>query len=94
MATKLAKPASMHFKTVIHAEIPQGRNGKHKEIVSIILKDLDRLKDGAALKVPLAGLPDTKENIRSALNRATRKAGRKVSTAADTEYLYIWNLTA
>jgi hypothetical protein len=94
MATKLAKPVSMHFKTVIHADIPQGRNGKHKEIVSVILKDLDRLKDGAALKVPLAGLPDTKENVRSALNRATRKAGLKVSTATDGEYLYIWNLPA
>jgi hypothetical protein len=94
MATKLMKPVSMHFKTVVHAEIPQGRNGKHKEIVSIILKDLDRLKDGAALKVPLPELPDTKENVRSALNRATRKAGRKVSTATDGEFLYIWNLTA
>jgi hypothetical protein len=93
MANKQAKAVSMHFKTVVHADIPQGRNGKHKEIVSVILKDLDRLKDGAALKVPLAELPDTKENVRSALNRATRKAGRKVSTAADGEYLYIWNLT-
>jgi hypothetical protein len=94
MATKQANSLSMHFKTVIHADIPQGRNGKHKEIVSVILKDLDRLKEGAALKVPLAGLPDTKENVRSALNRATRKAGRKVSTAADGEYLYIWNVSA
>jgi hypothetical protein len=93
MATKLAKPAPMHFKTVVHAEVPQGRKGKHKEIVTILLRDLDLLKDGAALKVPLAELPDTKENVRSALNRATRKAGRKVSTAMDGEFLYIWNLT-
>jgi hypothetical protein len=25
------------------------------------------------------------------LNRATRKAGRKVMTASDTNFLYVWN---
>jgi hypothetical protein len=94
MATKSVKPAPMHFRTVVQASIPNGRNGKHKEIVTIILRDLKLLKAGAALKVPLAELPDTKENVRSALNRATRKAGLKVSTAADENFLYIWNVTA
>jgi hypothetical protein len=93
MAAKSAKPAPMHFRTVIHADLPQGRNGKHKEIVNVILRDLERLKEGAALKVPISELPDTKENIRSALNRATRKAGMKVATAADASFLYIWNVT-
>jgi hypothetical protein len=83
----------MNFKTVVQTEIPRGRNGKHKDIVTKILKDLDRLKPGSALKIPLAELPDTKENVRSALNRATRKAGRKVATAADETCLYIWNET-
>jgi len=31
----------------------------------MILRDLDPLKDGAALRVPLAELKDTKENVRS-----------------------------
>jgi hypothetical protein len=93
MASAPVKAVPMHFKTIIQADIPQGRNGKHKEIVSIILKDLDRLKEGAALKLPLADLPDTKENVRSALNRASRKAGRKVATAADAGFLYVWNVT-
>ena len=84
--------APLHFKTIVQAEVPQGRNGKHKDIVSIILKDLDRLQDGSAIKLPLAELPDTKENVRSALNRAARKAGRNVATAADKDFLYIWNL--
>ena len=84
----------MRFKTVIQADIPQGRNGKHKQIVSVILSDLDRLKDGAALRVPLAELGDTKEKIRSALNRATRKARRNVATATDAMFLYIWNVSA
>jgi hypothetical protein len=81
----------MHFKTMAQVDVPQGRNGKHKRIVSTILKDLDRLEDGAALKVPLATLSDGKAKVRSALSRATRNAGRKVATAADKEFLYIWN---
>jgi hypothetical protein len=80
-----------HFKTMIQSDVPQGRNGKHKLIVSTILDDLDQLKDGAAIKVPLAELAATKEKVRSALNRATRKAGRKVATATDATFLYVWN---
>jgi hypothetical protein len=83
----------MHFKTMVQAEVPQGRNGKHKSIVTTILKDLDNLKAGAALKVPLAELADSKEKVRSALNRATRKGGRSVATASDEKFLYVWNVT-
>ena len=61
--------------------------------MSTILKDLDKLKDGVAIKVPLDGLESTKEKVRSALNRATRKAGLKVETASDSNFLYIWNET-
>ena len=57
------------------ADVPQGRNGKHKAIVTKILSDLDQIQKGVALKVPLAQLAASKENVRSALNRATRKAG-------------------
>jgi DNA helicase TIP49 (TBP-interacting protein) len=85
--------AAMHFKTMKQLDVPQGRNGKHKQIVSVILKDLDQLSTGAALRVPLAELTDTKENVRSALNRATRKQGRNVATATDETFLYVWNAT-
>jgi hypothetical protein len=84
---------SMHFKTMVQSDVPQGREGKHKLVVTTILKDLDRLKEGAALKVPLAGLLLSKEKVRSALNRATRKAGRTVATASDDTFLYVWNVT-
>src|ERR1039458_7865082 len=80
-----------HFKTMAQASVPQGRKGKHQQIVAIILSDLDKLKDGAAIKVPLADLAESKEKVRSALNRATRKAGREVATASDGSFLYIWN---
>jgi hypothetical protein len=87
------KPLPMHFKTMVQTDVPQGRNGKHKPFVSLIIKDLDQLTDGSAIKVPLAELPDSKEKIRSALNRATRKAGRNVATASDGKFLYLWNVT-
>ncbi len=86
------KERPMHFKSMVQADVPQGRNGKHKQIVSVILRDLDQLKDGGALKVPLAELADGKAKVRSALNRAARKAGRIVATAADANYLYVWNV--
>jgi hypothetical protein len=92
MATTRIKIGPTHFKTVVQADVPQGRNGKHKEIVSTILMDLDKLKDGAAIKVPFDGLESTKERVRSALNRATRKAGLKVATATDANFLYVWNI--
>jgi hypothetical protein len=73
-------------------DVPHSRAGKHKVIVNMILRDLDKLKDGAALRVPLAELGNTKENVRSALNRATRSAKRNVATATDESFLYVWNL--
>jgi hypothetical protein len=43
------------------------------------------------MKVPLSQLEQSKEKVRPALNRATRKAGRKVATASDDDYLYVLN---
>jgi hypothetical protein len=80
-----------HFKTLSLADVPHSRAGKHKKIVAMILRDLGQLKEGAALRVPLAELGNTKENVRSALNRATRSAKLNVATATDEEYLYVWN---
>jgi hypothetical protein len=92
MANSHTKPPRAHFKTMVQADVPQGRNGKHKLIVSTIIEDLDQLKDGAAIKIPLADLAASKEQVRSALNRATRKSKRRVATAADASFLYVWNL--
>jgi hypothetical protein len=48
---------------------------------------------GSALKVPLDGLAESKEKVHSAMNRATRKQGRKVATATDANFLDVWNVT-
>ena len=79
------------FKTTPQSDVPTGRHGKHRDIVTRILGDLEGLESGTALKIPLDELPDTKVNIRSALSRATRKVGKSVATAADETYLYVWN---
>lgn len=83
--------APMNFKTMSQTDVPQGRNGKHKTIVTKIMSDLDQVGKNVALKVPLADLAESKERVRSALNRATRKAKRNVATATDGNYLYVWN---
>ncbi len=84
------KTPPMNFKSVAQTELPQGRNGKHKTIVLQLLSDLEQLQPGNALKIPLSQLPDTKENIRSALNRATRIKGLDVATSSDAEHFYVW----
>jgi hypothetical protein len=81
----------MNFHTMAQIDVPQGRKGKHKGIVTKILSDLDQLQEGVALKVPLAELEGGKEKVRAALNRATHKGGRNVATATDANYLYVWN---
>jgi hypothetical protein len=86
-----SQKSPMNFRTMAQNDVPQGRKGKHKEIVTKILSDLDQLKEGVALKVPLAELAEGKEKVRAALNRATHKGGRHVATATDVNYLYVWN---
>lgn len=88
------KKAPMNFTAMAQTDVPQGRNGKHKEIVTRILSDLDQVKPGVALKVPLAKLTESKERVRSALNRASHKRRQTVATASDEEFLYVWNETS
>lgn len=90
MAPQRKHPA-MNFKAMRTVDVPHGRNGKHKAIVTRILSDLDQIEPGVAIKVPLAELDESKEKVRSALNRATRKGGRTVATASDGTFLYVWN---
>ena len=83
---------TMRFESIFQVDVPKGRDGKHKQIVTQLLSDIDQLAVGSALKIPLADLPDTKENIRSALNRATNFRGLEVATSSDADYLYVWKV--
>jgi hypothetical protein len=81
---------TMNFQSIDQIDVPKGRDGKHKKIIGKLLNDIDQLRAGSALKVPLSKLTDSKENIRSALNRATRQRGIEIQTSSDHDFLYIW----
>lgn len=80
----------MKFESMLQANVPTGRDGKHKRIVELLLNDISQLKKSSALKIPLSALPDTKENIRAALSRASRQKGIDIATSSDNEFLYVW----
>ena len=85
---------SMKFESILQLDVPKGRDGKHKKIIALLLSDIDQLTSGSALRVPLSELPDSKENIRAALNRATRQRGIDVATSSDENHLYIWKVNS
>ena len=77
---KVVSPS--HFGSGLVSPIPHGRKGKHNLIVSMILDDLDKLEMERAVLVPLHSLEGEKmEDVRSALNRATRQRKMFVATA-------------
>jgi hypothetical protein len=78
------------FETVEQIDVPQGRNGKHRRIVTAILEDIAHLEKGEAVKVPMNALGDTKENVRAALSRESKKRKLAIATAADSTHLYVW----
>ena len=84
-------PANRRFPVTDRSDVPTGRNGKHKQIVSAIFADLEGLPVGKVLKIPLSDIGDSKVNVRSALSRASRKSHKMISTAADERFLYVWN---
>lgn len=90
MAQEHAGDGHGKFQAILQDEVPKGREGKHKRIITQLLNEIERLAPGTALKVPVTSLPDRKENIRAALNRATRQRGLQVATSSDAGHLYIW----
>jgi TusA-related sulfurtransferase len=78
------------FQSILQVDVPKGRDGKHKQIILTLIAAIEKLADGSALKIPLAELPDSKENIRSALSRATRQKQLDIATSSDENFLYVW----
>ena len=87
-----ANTAPPMFQSIPQLDVPKGRDGKHKKILVELLRDIDQLESGSAMKIPIAALPGTKENIRAALNRATRQRGIEVATSSDADHLYVWKV--
>jgi hypothetical protein len=90
MAGSVDRPLLMKFPSVFQADGLKARNMKYRQIISHLLQDLTQLEQGKALRVPLSELPDSKENVRSALYRVTRLRGMNVATSDDAGYLYVW----
>ena len=88
MAKKQAFKAT--FAKMQQIDVPQGRNGKHRRIVTSILEDVEHLKSGEAVRIPIPALGDTKENVRAALSRESKKRKLEIATAADGGHLYVW----
>jgi hypothetical protein len=80
------------FQCVPQSEVPKGREGKHKKLITQLLREIEALPSGAALKVPLAALLDPKENIRSALSRAAAQQKLHIATSSDSEALFVWKV--
>jgi hypothetical protein len=78
------------FESILQVDVPKGRDGKHKQIILQLLNDIGQLAKGSALRIPLAELPDTKENIRAALSRAARQKNLVLATSSNDEFLYVW----
>ena len=81
---------AMRFESMLQVDVPKGRDGKHKQIIQQLLSDIAQLRNTSALKIPLSDLPDSKENIRSALSRAARQEAINLATSSDDEFLYVW----
>jgi hypothetical protein len=87
------RPLLMRFPCAPQADVLRTKNSKYKQIISQLLHDLELLDYGEALRVPLSELPDRRENVRSALNRAAVQRGMHVTTSGDRDYLYVWKLS-
>ncbi len=92
-ATEESLPDGMRFKSILQADVPKGRDGKHKVIITQLLSDIEKLADGSALKIPLSELPDSKENIRSALSRAANQKKLSIATSSNEHHLFVWKTT-
>src|SRR5215469_8136551 len=84
---------SGRFKNISQDDLPQGRKGKHHEIVAQLLYDIEALEVGRALKIPISELSDSLSNVRSALNRASKQRGLEIETSSDDDHFYIWKTT-
>ena len=82
---------ALNFETIDSAEVPHDRKGKHNALISRIIQDLERVKPGVALKVPVSALGAQKiENVRAALGREIKKTTLTVGTSIDDDYFYVW----
>ena len=83
--------ASTKYRRVEVSELNRGRRGKHHDLVTGIVDELQTAPLGAALEVPLSGVGGIGlANLRSAVHRASTAAGITIETLADEKNFYVW----
>jgi hypothetical protein len=81
---------SDRFENISQDDLPQGRKGKHHVIVARLLRDIEDLEVGRALKIHISELSDSMANVRSALSRASKQRGLEIETSSDDNHFYVW----
>jgi hypothetical protein len=89
MSSKKRRGERFHFPTV-HVDEATARSGKHSEIVSKILSDLENLDASHALKIDLAQAGKKKADLRSALHRAAKRKNLVLQTTSDDKHLFVF----
>ena len=86
-----AKGKIRKYRHVQVADLDRGRRGKHYDLIREILQELQGLKAGSALEIPLAKVGGVGlANLRSAVHRASHSAGIEIETLADAANFYVW----
>jgi len=85
------KLKSLKYERVPLAQLKQSRRGKHRSVVDAIVGELDALGDAEAMRVPLSSVDGVSlANLRSAVSRATKSRGVRISTFSDGHSLFLW----
>ncbi len=79
-----------NFDSISQELLPNGRKGKHHQLILQVLQDLEKLEPGRAIKIPIADFPGSAADIRSAIGRATKKIKLDILTSTDDEFFYVW----
>lgn len=85
-----AHAKGLKFSAVSQGAVPNSRKGKHNQIVTDILGDVEAVSSRDAVRIPRDQLGSSVANVRSALNRASKKRNYELSTAADHDDLFVW----
>jgi hypothetical protein len=79
------------YATMQIADLRISRRGKHHQLVSGILQQLENLANGSALIVPLDSVGEMSlPGLRSAVTRITRAHRMPIKTNSDQKNFYIW----
>ena len=79
------------FTAIRKSDVPHLRKGKHHDLIAELIRDLQKVGRGAALKVPRTAFGEAKmTNVRAALNRVASRDGLSIATSSDDEHFYVW----